>query len=435
MLVVMRRRLLAINPRIIPRLCHAGAKKGGLDVSLQHSTRVFGAPAGAAWVPNLDWFAQVDLNTDGKISRAEWAAFRTKITPFPTRLQLRRHAIACAVPMVGFGAMDNFIMIQAGDLIDSTLGVTFGLATMTAAACGQICSDFSGVMFGGTVEALANRLGLPMAGLTVEQAQLRPVKILSTVSAGVGVVIGCLVGMCCLLFMDLDKADRLKKAEELEHIFTVVFKQGKQLLQAQQVNLYLLDDSTPGKVFVNTRKSYCDPPTNEALDAVFNGFSVDGQVAPDNLLSMLTILDTKIDSSAMHNLLRTFDLSGDGSLNREEFEALVYKVVYQRSIDFEMNPNGFLQEVFNSNRITNIKDADQHPTYLTSRMRHADALCHTKIYSLLYGPVRDQNGKVIGIIQMKNKQDPNGLGLVAFTKDDEKLLELLCSHVALFINR
>lgn len=38
--------------------------------------------------------------------------------------------------MVGFGAMDNFVMIQAGQYIDSTLGVQLGLATMTAAAAG-----------------------------------------------------------------------------------------------------------------------------------------------------------------------------------------------------------------------------------------------------------------------------------------------------------
>ena len=30
----------------------------------------------------------------------------------PTKLQLRRRAIACAVPMIGFGFMDNLIMIQ-----------------------------------------------------------------------------------------------------------------------------------------------------------------------------------------------------------------------------------------------------------------------------------------------------------------------------------
>ena len=32
-------------------------------------------------------------------------------------------------------------MIQAGGYIDSTLGVKFGLATLTAAAMGQVVSD------------------------------------------------------------------------------------------------------------------------------------------------------------------------------------------------------------------------------------------------------------------------------------------------------
>ena len=35
----------------------------------------------------------------------------------------------------------SFIMIQAGGYIDSTLGVKFGLATLTAAAMGQVVSD------------------------------------------------------------------------------------------------------------------------------------------------------------------------------------------------------------------------------------------------------------------------------------------------------
>lgn len=40
-------------------------------------------------------------------------------------------------------------MIQAGDLIDQTIGVTLGLTTLAAAACGQVVSDFTGVTFGG----------------------------------------------------------------------------------------------------------------------------------------------------------------------------------------------------------------------------------------------------------------------------------------------
>ncbi|KAJ1472793.1 hypothetical protein T484DRAFT_1838987 [Baffinella frigidus] len=74
-----------------------------------------------------------------------------------TDVQKRLLFIQAAVPMIGFGFMDNMVMIFMGDLIDSTLGVTFGLSTLTAAGFGQIFSDVSGVCFGGTVEALFNK--------------------------------------------------------------------------------------------------------------------------------------------------------------------------------------------------------------------------------------------------------------------------------------
>jgi len=66
---------------------------------------------------------------------------QSEIVDLPSTDQLKTLFFASAAPMVGFGFMDNFIMIQAGGLIDSTLGVKFGLATLTAAAMGQICSD------------------------------------------------------------------------------------------------------------------------------------------------------------------------------------------------------------------------------------------------------------------------------------------------------
>lgn len=59
----------------------------------------------------------------------------------PSFHQLKALFVSSAIPMVGFGFMDNFIMIQAGGYIDATLGVKFGLATMTAAAMGQVVSD------------------------------------------------------------------------------------------------------------------------------------------------------------------------------------------------------------------------------------------------------------------------------------------------------
>ena len=133
-------------------------------------------------------------------------------------------------------------MIQAGDLIDGSLGVTFGLSTLTAAAIGQIFSDVSGVCFGSTVDALFAKVGLESAGLTVAQAQLRHVKLLSTGSAAVGVTIGCLLGMTSLLFMDLGKTERLKRERELSTLFSTLLEDGHTLVSAERCTLFLVDN-------------------------------------------------------------------------------------------------------------------------------------------------------------------------------------------------
>ena len=42
--------------------------------------------------------------------------------------------------MLGFGFMDNIIMIQAGDYIDTTFGAVLGISTLTAAGFGNACA-------------------------------------------------------------------------------------------------------------------------------------------------------------------------------------------------------------------------------------------------------------------------------------------------------
>ena len=93
-----------------------------------------------------------------------------------------------AVPFIGFGFLDNAVMIVAGDYIDSTLGVAFHISGLTslvskvygkwfttftvlaAAGLGNTMSDVVGIFFGGYVELLADRMGLPQV-LTVFYAQ------------------------------------------------------------------------------------------------------------------------------------------------------------------------------------------------------------------------------------------------------------------------
>ncbi|KAL3893497.1 MAG: hypothetical protein SGPRY_014191, partial [Prymnesium sp.] len=62
-------------------------------------------------------------------------------------------------------------------MIDSTLGVTLGLSTLTAAALGNICSDTSGCLFGGIVESASAKLRLSPPNFSPKQARTRVVRL------------------------------------------------------------------------------------------------------------------------------------------------------------------------------------------------------------------------------------------------------------------
>mmetsp|Transcript_11835 Transcript_11835/g.18169 ORF Transcript_11835/g.18169 Transcript_11835/m.18169 type:complete len:319 (+) Transcript_11835:167-1123(+) len=135
----------------------------------------------------------------------------------PSLPQLKQIFIASAVPMVAFGFMDNLIMIQAGGYIDATFGAALGLATLSAAAMGQVVSDVSGVAFGGVVERSLN-MKLP----TLTEAQRVSSVVRNTRMAGsiLGIALGCLLGATSLLFMDLEARDRQERTKDLRDVIS-----------------------------------------------------------------------------------------------------------------------------------------------------------------------------------------------------------------------
>jgi len=149
--------------------------------------------------------------------------------------------------MVGFGFMDNVIMIQAGDYIDSTLGVTLGLSTLTAAAFGQVVSDVSGTLFGNTIDHIAARSGLPTAKLTDSQRRMRRVRLAGMAGAVGGVIVGCLLGMTTLLFKDLGKNERLRRQREMSTLFSTLMQEGRSL-PCVRCALPPLPSKTPARV-------------------------------------------------------------------------------------------------------------------------------------------------------------------------------------------
>lgn len=139
-------------------------------------------------------------------------------------------------------------MVHAGDMIDNTIGVHLGWPTLAAAALGQVFSDTSGVLFGGTIEALALRLGLPLPHLTPAQQVMRGTKMVSTLGGMCGVVLGCSIGMLNLLVIDLAASERAKRQKELDTIVKTVMLHGQDMIGCERASMFLVD-ADAGELF------------------------------------------------------------------------------------------------------------------------------------------------------------------------------------------
>nr|XP_035972568.1 transmembrane protein 65 isoform X4 [Halichoerus grypus] len=136
-----------------------------------------------------------------KVSSAETPDSFEKLEALPpTPGQLRYVFIHNAIPFIGFGFLDNAIMIVAGTHIEMSIGIILGISTMAAAALGNLVSDLAGLGLAGYVEALASRLGLSIPDLTPKQVDMWQTRVSTHFGKAVGVTIGCILGMFPLLF-------------------------------------------------------------------------------------------------------------------------------------------------------------------------------------------------------------------------------------------
>ena len=120
----------------------------------------------------------------------------------PTTSQLIQHAMHQGLPYVGFGFLDNFVMIVAGEYIELSIGASLGIGTMTAAALGNTVSDWCGIGSAWYVEKYAARLGFEAPPLSLEQLETPSCKYWGFGGRIGGLTVGCLLGMLPLLFFD-----------------------------------------------------------------------------------------------------------------------------------------------------------------------------------------------------------------------------------------
>ena len=213
-------------------------------------------------------------------------------------------------------------MIQAGDLIDNSIGVAFGLATLTSAAYGQIVSDVAGTLSNNFVEALAASLGLPRANLTDAQMATRRVRMWGTGGAVVGVAFGCLLGMSSLMFMDLEKSERLKKQRELRTLYSCLMEEGHNLIGAQHCSLFLLDSEPSGEdghTYLTSMGWRGKEPTTAELNRTFKVYDKDdsGKITANELYHALRSVGWTAELADVEQMIDKFG-STSGELNFEQ---------------------------------------------------------------------------------------------------------------------
>ncbi|KAL8562320.1 hypothetical protein ACOMHN_037276 [Nucella lapillus] len=136
------------------------------------------------------------LNELHKFSGAKTSDSSSK----PTTTQLRLVCLHQALPFIGFGFLDNFLMIVAGEYIDVTLGAALGISTMAAAGFGNMISDVAGVGSAYYVESFVAKFGVRTPHLNPNQVDMKSTRWASSLGKVIGVAIGCFLGMCPLLF-------------------------------------------------------------------------------------------------------------------------------------------------------------------------------------------------------------------------------------------
>ncbi|XP_063225367.1 uncharacterized protein LOC134532647 [Bacillus rossius redtenbacheri] len=156
----------------------------------------FGRPS------KLPGLGEVDVTGAYCLVPEEWLKRKyAEAVPPPTARDLWQVSIHNAVPFVGFGFLDNFFMILAGEYIEATIGSLVVISTMTAAALGNTISDIAGIGSAWYVERLAARVGIRAPKLTPLQLDLHVTRRSANLGRVIGVSLGCILGMSPLLFL------------------------------------------------------------------------------------------------------------------------------------------------------------------------------------------------------------------------------------------
>lgn len=395
---------------------------------------------------NNNYYISNNHITRYSIIGRRWQSSET--IPEPSYATLRLVAFTQAIPFIGFGFMDNAILIIAGDAIDASLGIWFGMSTLCAAAIGNIISDLAGIGLGTVIEDFCSKvLKLPVPDITASQRTLRSVRNASNLGMAFGMTLGCILGMFPLLFIDTSKHEHMKKRAHLESLFKDVVTEAKTLIGAESTCLYLrvnMEDPQQSNKSNNNKGGGGStiPSTFQRANAGKSGNflystpsnsqqqfrpAVDGE----HLFAMYYVLPGGASASNSGSTTTTSAAAADGSGvgNASSLSSAI------TSDDTRVLPigKGIVSRAILTGEAWNIPDVRSEPDYLPD-FYEKDGSIPAFLKHMIVVPVLDGQGKAIAVIRGLNKvQDPNdnnNNGKGGFTDSDVQVLKSLASHIS-----
>ncbi|KAG8343884.1 hypothetical protein TRVL_05294 [Trypanosoma vivax] len=111
-------------------------------------------------------------------------------------------AFVAGLPFVGFGFLDNALMILAGDMINSTVGMYLNCSVQACAAMGNTFSGVLGMQFHGVIDKAVQNINVKVPSLTERQMKSGRVFFAGHIGGTIGITMGLLLGMLPLLVID-----------------------------------------------------------------------------------------------------------------------------------------------------------------------------------------------------------------------------------------
>ncbi|KAF4721402.1 Transmembrane protein 65 [Perkinsus olseni] len=162
-------------------------------------------------------------------------------TPEKANYILKWTFICSAIPFIGFGFLDNALMLIFGEQIDNSLCVVMGFSTLAAAALGNAFSDLAGVFAGSHIEHQAELRGVKVPQVSLKTQSTPRFKMAKSFGQAAGLFFGCLLGMAPLLWLDPLKAARTRLQNKRREIFDETIGELCKILGAKSGVLMLVD--------------------------------------------------------------------------------------------------------------------------------------------------------------------------------------------------